>query len=276
VAALKTIVRRALERRGYVVARASEALLVPRLPPGPPVSACAGVDWNEGFAESFVDVLREYRAEGASFPAEPSGRDAYHHRNPYFSLADAAVCYAFVRWRRPSVIVEVGSGYSSRVIRGALERNGRGTLVSIDPQPRADVSRVAHEVRPVPVQTLPVRFFADLPSDALLFIDSSHRAGSGSDVNFLFLEVLPALAPGVLVHVHDVYLPEDYPASWNGDAGYTEQYLLQALLHRSPAFRVLWPGRRLARERAALLAPLFPDATLLGLHCSFWMERSAP
>jgi hypothetical protein len=260
---------------GYVLHRASDVVVLPRLPAGPAVSACPGLDRNLAAAgDIFARTLPRFRDEWGAFPRDAApGR--YGYANPYFSLVDAAVCHALVRERRPPLVVEVGSGYSTLVLRGALDRNGAGRLISIDPEPRIDVSAAAHELRRTQAQQVPVAFFRELPPGAILFIDSSHRAGPGSDVNHLLLEVVPALAPGVLVHVHDIYLPEDYPAGWNVDEGwhYTEQYLLQALLSFSSGLRVLWPARKVLRERDSELAGLFPDRELRGLACSFWMER---
>lgn len=251
--------------------------------PGAPTSTHLhrgdGIDWNEPAIARSLETLRSFQAEFNLLPAHAEGSSrAYHYENPYFSLVDAAVCHAFVRERQPSVVIEVGSGYSSRVIRQALDANGSGRLVSIDPEPRAELKGVAHEFRRQPVQEIPLAYFEALPADAILFIDSSHRAGAGSDVNFLFLEVLPSLPPGVLVHVHDIYLPEDYPASWNIDEawGYTEQYLLHALLCHSPAFAITWPGRYCVREHSVELSALFATPALLGLHCSFWFQRTGP
>jgi hypothetical protein len=114
-----------------------------------------------------------------------------------------------------------------------------------------------------------------LPADSILFIDSSHQAGTGSDVNFLFLEVLPTLKPGVLIHIHDIYLPDDYPTHWNIDRkfNYSEQYLLQALLTFSNGFRVIWPGRWVLQNKRAQLSALMRPGEKLERHCSFWMQR---
>lgn len=237
----------------------------------------AGIDWNPNAIEKGFILLEEFRGEFSLFPARGKGGE-YQYENPYFSLVDAAVCHSFIRARRPSLVVEVGCGFSSIVLRGALERNETGRLICIDPQPRVELEGIAHEFRRQKVQEIPLEFFRRLPSDSVLFIDSSHKAGAGTDVNFLFLEVIPALPPGVLVQVHDIYLPEDYPASWNVDAkwDYTEQYLLHALLAHSKALEVVWPGRYVVRERGIQLSSFFVDPSLLGLHCSFWFERIAP
>jgi hypothetical protein len=268
---VRKLARRALAGLGLQVSRTAETIVVPRPVPGPARSSCPGIDWNEAEVDRILaGPLREHAA-AASLPG-------YDPRNPFFGLADAAVCYALLRERRPSRVLEVGSGNSSRVIRAALDRNGDGRLVCIDPEPRADLSGIAHEHRRMPVQEVPPDWLRSLPADAVLFVDSSHRGGTGSDVNFLFLEVIPALAPGVLVHVHDVYLPDDYPVEWNVERGflYTEQYLLQALLVHSSGFEVVWPGRWAIQERrAGLAACLGPEADL-DRHCSFWFRRRLP
>lgn len=264
---MRKLVKRGLAAVGLQVSRVSETVVVPRPQPGPGVFSCPGIDWNDAEADRFLaGPLRGHRLAAIS---------GYDPANPFFGLVDAAVCYALLRERRPPLVVEVGSGNSSRVIRAALDRNGEGRLVCIDPEPRRDLAGICHEHRQMPVQEVPLEELRSLPPGAVLFIDSSHRAGVGSDVNFLFLEVVPALAPGVLVHVHDIYLPEDYPADWNVDRGflYTEQYLLHALLCHSRAFEVLWPGRRMVRERPAELAACLGPGADLQRHCSFWFRR---
>src|SRR6202008_1435979 len=106
----------------------AETVVVPRPVPGPARSSCPGIDWNEAEVDRILaGPLREHGAEAASLPG-------YDPDNPFFGLADAAVCYALLRERRPSRVVEVGSGNSSRVIRAALDRNQHGRLVCIDPE----------------------------------------------------------------------------------------------------------------------------------------------
>jgi hypothetical protein len=240
-------------------------------PARPAPSACPGIDWNEAAIEAGLAMLERYSGEFLGFP-EQGGAKQYGYGNPYFSWVDAAVAHSFVRERRFSKIVEVGSGFSTRVLRGALDSNGAGELVSIDPNPRAEIAGIAHEHLAVPVQSLPLEFFAALPPDSLLFIDSSHKATYGSDVSYLLLDVLPALAPGVTIQVHDIFLPEEYPEVWHA-WDYSEQYVLQGLLAHSTAFRVLWPGRHVMLTRWPALERFFP-AALVGLHCSFWIERT--
>jgi hypothetical protein len=220
--------------------------------------------------------LSRYQDEYNKFSRTPADNPAHFYSdNPFFGFVDGALCYALVRNREPGTVVEIGSGHSSRVIRAALDLNGTGRLISIDPNPRAPVHSVSHEHIEMEVQKMQLDWFEQLPADSILFIDSSHQAGTGSDVNFLFLEVLPALKPGVLIHIHDIYLPDDYPTNWNIDRkfNYSEQYLLQALLTFSNGFRVIWPGRWVLQNKRAELSALMRPGEKLERHCSFWMER---
>jgi predicted O-methyltransferase YrrM len=145
--------------------------------------------------------------------------DSFHHGNGYFESCDAEVAYCMVRHWKPRHILEIGSGYSSRIMAAALranmERDGVvGELISIDPQPERVPSNGLGDLVSViakPVQYLETRLFATLQPDDILFIDSSHVVGVGSDVTRVYLQILPALPPGVLVHVHDIFLPYDYP-----------------------------------------------------------------
>lgn len=267
---MKSLMKRILAGAGLQVSRTADTVVIPRPAAGPPRFSCSGIDWNADEVDRLLNgPLREYAPEWASIPD-------YDPDNSFFGLADAAVAYSMVRERRPSLVVEVGSGNSSRVIRAALDRNGAGRLLCIDPEPRASLAGVCHEHRKMPVQEVPLEWFRALPDDAVLFIDSSHRAGAGSDVNFLFLEVVPALSPGTVVHVHDIYLPDDYPPEWNIDRAflYTEQYLLHALLCHSSGFEVLWPGRWVLQERTAELSARLGPGARPGRHCSFWFRRS--
>jgi len=278
-ASLQRVLRSALGRRGYQVSRTAETMVIRRPQPGLPTSACVGIDWNAAGVDAFLaGPLTDYRDEYNALPQQATAASAaYHTDNPFFGLADAAVAYSWVRSRRPTIVAEVGSGNSSLLLRAALTRNATGRLVCIDPHPRVPVGAVADAYLSRLVQAVTLDWFQALPPDAILFIDSSHLAGTGSDVNYLLLDVLPALAPGVLVHVHDVYLPDDYPVSWNIERNfnYSEQYLLQALLCFSSGFRVRWPGRWALQNRAAALAAVLRPGTDLQRHCSFWLERVA-
>jgi len=225
------------------------------------------------------EILAEVGRHGDVFrawAAPEGGPTGFTLRNSWFTSPDAEVLYALVRSRRPRRIVEVGCGNSTRVARQAIRDGGlRTELLCIDPEPRRDVSGMADRLLLQRVESLRGGGFPELLPGDFLFIDSSHVAAAGGDVVYLFLEVLPALPPGVLVHVHDVYLPFEYPEAWvvRERRGYDEQYVLQAWLAGDPRSRVLWASRYL-ESRDPGLASRFPWSP--GVHgSSLWFLRSA-
>jgi hypothetical protein len=191
----------------------------------------------------------------------------------WFPSLDAAVAFTTVRTRKPRRIVEVGSGNSTRVMARAL--GGTGSIVAIDPMPRADISELAG-VRIVPstLQTAPLETFDALEAGDLLFIDSSHILMPGSDVDLLFNRVLPRLPRGVLVHIHDIFLPFDYPAVW-GWRNYNEQQGVAPLLTTgayAPLFSSVWAERRLGERLARSAVARLPKPEE-AMPTSLWLEK---
>ncbi len=183
------------------------------------------------------------------------------HRNDYLSPADAAVLYGVVSALAPSRIVEVGSGYSTRIMRQAVtDRGGACEITAIDPAPRAEIAAVADRIVRQNVVGVDAAPFRALGAGDVLFIDGSHYAFNGTDTPFLLLEVLPALAPGVVVHVHDIFLPYEYDELFSSRF-YNEQYVLAGLLLGGRMLRVEIPVQALHR------------AGKLGPGSSFWMTR---
>ena len=190
-------------------------------------------------------TVERYRDATARFLA-PATAEEYGFDNAYFGSADAEVAYAIVRDNKPKTIVEIGSGNSTLLLRAAItDENLRARLVSIDPSPRRSISHAADEIIAEPAEQVPADYFsANLQSGDVLFIDSSHRVKIGGDVVKIILEIMPALPPGVLIHLHDIFLPYDYPRGWVIGERWVmeEQYLVQAMLQGSHDYEVLWPG----------------------------------
>lgn len=139
---------------------------------------------------------------------------------------DAVSLYGFLSLENPKRYVEIGSGYSTRFARQAVRDQGlRTEIISLDPEPRIPVDAVCDRVIRRPVEEVDVALFEEMEPGDILFLDGSHRVLMNSDATVFFLEILPRLRPGVLVQVHDVFLPLDYPPRW-ADRYYSEQYLL--------------------------------------------------
>jgi hypothetical protein len=125
--------------------------------------------------------------------------------------------YCMARHFQPRLTIEVGSGFSSLVLGDAAARNGSSGVVCIEPFPREFLRTRFPGLRSLmenKVQDIDRNFFSQLEAGDILFIDSSHTVKIGGDVNYLFLEVLPRLKPGVIVHVHDIFLPFEYRRDW--------------------------------------------------------------
>jgi hypothetical protein len=150
--------------------------------------------------------------------------------------------YTMIRSRRPAVVVEVGSGFSTLIALEAIRRNGSGRVICVEPSPRDFMESLEVEIVRRPVQELPVAWFTErLTEGALLFIDSTHAVKAGSDCLHLYLRVLPALREPVLVHVHDFHLPRGTPESWIARRLFwTEQYLVFAYLLGNSSVRVIF------------------------------------
>lgn len=186
-------------------------------------------------------------------------------RQDWFPGLDGAAAYALVRETRPARIVEIGSGHSTRFLARAVIDGGLATeMLCIDPAPRADIAGLAGAValtlRRAPLQVAGVDAVPALAAGDMLVVDSSHLALPGTDVDLLFGRVLPRLPAGVLVHVHDVFLPDRYPEAWDW-RHYAEQMLVAAWLAAGGLelrFASHWVRTRMAAELATGAAGRIP------------------
>ena len=234
----------------------------------PNESETVGLDFAFERQLDFLEtVVRQYQSEWESESA-PFFSVSYHHNNGFFEAVDAEIAYCMVRHYKPRRIVEVGGGFSSRVMAAALDQNlkldgVRGELITIDPYPdrfpQKALSDRVHLITQT-VQNVNLEVFLSLQSDDFLFLDSSHVVGIGSDVVREYLEVIPGIAGGVLIHAHDIFLPADYPREsvLHNLAFWSEQYLLQALLMFNPQFEVLWGSSCMQSHAPTALENAFP------------------
>jgi len=208
----------------------------------------------EKFRE-FEDALLKIPTQ-STVPHEPAWV------NGWLSPLDVISLYCLVALNHPQHYLEVGSGISTRVTARAVhDQQLRTRIISIDPQPRAEIDPLCSEIIRQPLESVELKVFDQLVPGDILFMDSSHRVFTNSDVTVLFLDVLPRLQPGVLVHLHDIFLPYDYPPEWR-DRYYSEQYMLAAmLLGQTSRLRIALPNAFISHDPqlSAVLAPLWHD-----------------
>jgi hypothetical protein len=221
--------------------------------------------------EKQLDFLREvvplYKPEWGS-TSGPIGTAGYTRGNGFFETVDAEIAYCLVRHLKPKRIIEVGGGYSSRVLAAALDMNlkgdgVRGELLTIDPHPdRFPKEALSDRVRLIAasVQSIDLDIFLSLEDGDFLFLDSTHVVGVGSDVVREYLEILPRLNRGVLIHAHDIFIPSDYPRKMvlQSLSFWSEQYLLEALLTFNPRFEVVWGSSAMQGFNPEALEHAFP------------------
>ena len=193
------------------------------------------------------DVASEvglFRAIAAD-PASDTGPD---FANPFFSGLDAFALCEMLRRRDPRLYIELGSGNSTKFARRTIRDYGlRTRIISLDPAPRAEINEICDEIIRQPSEAVDSELWDQIAADDILFVDGSHRVFMNSDVTNVFLEVLPRLKTGTLVHFHDILLPYDYPPQW-ADRWYSEQYLLACQLLGGARLRVVLPNAFVSRE----------------------------
>jgi len=254
-----------LTPRGWFIPHRYAPLLPPAgtQPPYPAVEALF-----ESHAPAFEAVIALVDGHAAALEARRGLLD-----QSWFPSLDAAVAYALVRDRKPRHVVEVGSGHSTRVLATAL--GGVGEILAIDPAPRADIAGLPGvQVVPSTVQTVASEVFDRLAPGDVLFIDSSHILMPGSDVDLLLNRVLPRLPSGVLIHIHDIFLPFDYPPIW-GWRAYNEQQGVLPLLTTGayvPVFSSAWACRRLGDRLARSAVSRLPSPSE-AMSTSLWLEK---
>ncbi len=252
-------------------------------------SELSGVDFQpEAQRELLLKLGAQYGAE-CDWPAKgKSGMGVFFTENNSFSFGCAASTHCMIRWLRPKRVIEVGSGNSSIIIKDALLRNmaeggGHPGYTVIDPYP-SDATKKAlegvAEIKDSRVELVHPSFFDKLGEGDVLFIDSGHTVRIGGDVNFLYLDVLPRLARGVVVHIHDIPMPYEYPEVYATNPKFrqfwTESYLLQAFLSHNNSFEVLMGMYFLQRDFPREFAKSFQHFNPV-VHkqqaASFWMRR---
>ena len=199
---------------------------------------------------------------------------------------DALVHYGLLRSVKPRRTIEIGAGWSSLLMADALKQNEaegsqQAEVTQIEPYPRMELLSALPDhwkLHDIPLQRTNLSLFETLGPGDVCFYDGSHVARAGSDVVWFFFEVLPRLQPGVLVHVHDIFWPADYPDEWIFEWGQTwnEQYVLQAFLMYNDSFEVLVSNNMLLQFGGEAVEDLFRHVSeTQRVGASVWLKRTA-
>jgi len=212
------------------------------------IESVPGLNLNRQGQLALLEELRPHFAT-CPFPHEKKGGSRYFYLNPAYSYGDALTLHAMIRHFAPRRIIEIGSGYSSAAMLDTNEQffGSKIELTFIEPYPELLLSlmspadRSSCRVIPHGVQNVELDLFDQLRADDILFVDSTHVSKLGSDVNRIFFDIFPRLKPGVLIHIHDVFWPFEYPAAWIEEGrAWNELYLLRAMLQFNGEFEILF------------------------------------
>lgn len=246
----------------------------------PPVERkLSGIAWN---MPEQLELLRRmsYAAELANLPREKPAGLEFHIDNVSFGPGDAEYWYQLLRVLKPRRVFEIGSGNSTLMAQKALRANERDTgqgcrHLCIEPYEAGWLETAGVEVMRTKVEDVPLSLFDELESNDVLFIDSSHVIRPGGDVLFEYLELLPRLRHGVIVHIHDIFSPRDYPAQWLVDwvRFWNEQYVLEAFLSENPHWKIVGALNHLRHTHFEELRAVAPFLTTESEPGSFYIQR---
>ncbi len=222
-----------------------------------------------------IDKIQEIRNS-----KDETDEDKIAWNNGFLPGLDIIGIYGMIAKYKPSKYIEIGSGNSTKVARKSIKENNLNTeIISIDPYPRANIDHLSDKVIRKPFEDLlDNKFIVDsLNENDILFIDNSHRVFPNSDAMICFLELLPFLKKGVVVHFHDIYIPYDYP-QFMCDRFYNEQYMLAAFILANPAkYKTILPNYFISedKELSDVIAPMWNHPNLVGVEKhggSFWLQ----
>jgi predicted O-methyltransferase YrrM len=237
----------------------------------------SGIAIDDAACLRLLDEISSYMDEYADI----------HEESGYASNGDGAILYGMMRVLKPRRVVEIGSGSSTKITLLATRRNKFETgietrITAVEPYPRDDLRELVSSASEIEMLVMPVEkahneFIQTLNDGDVLFIDSSHVIATGNDVHYLYLDVLPNLPVGVVVHIHDIRFPMDYPREWVIDARkiWSEQYLLHMFLAFNQHYEIIFPSNylydRYPEKMSSKLIGLAEKGS--GWPGSFWIRR---
>jgi predicted O-methyltransferase YrrM len=216
------------------------------------------------------------------FGPEKSTKFRYHFENPSYSYGDGSVLYSMLRLFSPQRVIEIGSGYSSACTMDTIDHylDGRVAVTFIEPYPSLLRQTLGNDtlgrstLHESAVQDVPLTVFDGLKNGDILFIDSTHVIKTESDVCQELFDILPRLAPGVLIHFHDVFWPFEYPTSWvlEENRSWNELYGLRAFLMNNNQFEIIFFNDYFARFKRDLIQATYP-MFLKNTGGSLWLRK---
>ena len=245
-----------------------------------------GVDLNVAGQLNLLEKFN-YNEELKAFPIERKGADdfSFCYNNGSFCSGDAEVYYNIIRYKKPRRIYEIGSGNSTLVAQLAIKANAAENStyacdhICVEPYEWPALEKLDVKVIRQRVEKLEPSFFMTLNSNDILFIDSSHVIRPQGDVLFEFLELLPQLKAGVIVHIHDIFTPKDYPEEWiyNRRIFWNEQYLLEAYLSGNSPYEIMIAMNYLKHHHFEKVAAKCPVLAVQPERepGSFWMVKKS-
>lgn len=240
-----------------------------------------GIEWN---IEEQLNILEQFKFndELTKIPFEKTDSLEFYYNNNSFVAGDAEYFYNILRLKKPHKIIEIGCGYSTLLAQKALIKNKKDNPdytyehICIEPYEMPWLEQLDVKVIRRKVEELDTQYFSQLAENDILFIDSSHIIRPQGDVLFEFLQVLPILNKGVIVHVHDIFSPKDYLNEWVfSHVLWNEQYLLEAFLTNNKNFKIIGALNFLSHkyfDQFAAKSPIFSQ--LKGEPGSFWMQKT--
>ncbi|MCE5335718.1 MAG: class I SAM-dependent methyltransferase [Desulfobacteraceae bacterium] len=237
-------------------------------------------------ADEQIKLLKqfEFTHELLAIPRTGAGTGNFYFCNEYFGPGDAEYLYNMVRLFKPARMIEIGSGFSTLIAKMAMDANRRDNpgyecdYTCIEPYESGWLEDAGFRVLRQRVEDVGIHLFESLDDGDFLFIDSSHIIRPQGDVLYEFLELLPTLGSGVVVHIHDIFTPKDYPRKWIYDElrFWNEQYLLEAFLNFNSSFQVIGALNFLKHHHPKQLfavCPILQENRLSAEPSSFWMRK---
>ncbi len=242
--------------------------------------ALPGIQLNVPFQLSLLKTF-VYNKEILELKSLPSNQLVFDFLNGSYQSGDAEFLYNIIRHFRPHKIIEIGSGYSTLMAQHSLSKNKEEdpnyncAHTCIEPFHHDWLEKLPIKIVRMMVEEIDLQVFCELKENDILFIDSSHMIRPQGDVLFEYLTILPSLAKGVIVHIHDIFTPKDYLDQWlmKGKVFWNEQYLLEAFLSNNDAFEIIGALNYLKHNHYDDLAKVCPLLTHDREPGAFWMKK---